>query len=338
MSIEKSERRVVHYKFGEPQDVLSLEHSPPVPPLASGKVRVRMTRSMIHPADMQLVAAKYSQSRDDIPEGRVPGMEGVGIVEEAAPGVLDGTGIPIGTRVAFLGDGTWQRSIDLPPSSLVSIPDDISDDVATQLLLNTITARIVLRTAERTIGGRPSRIVLTAASSAVGKIISVLALRDGVPLIRIVRSTDSAARLSELLPGGSIISTETTGWQKAVRGIAGDDIPLIVDGVGGPMISESGWLLNVGGALISFGLLDGSAADLTMFVPKQLTLRGISMGNWAAVTDPEEQARDLNTAFEIARLAPQLFEGSTVFDLSDLSTAIAAATSPAKQASVLFSI
>lgn len=337
MSLENPMRRVAHYSFGSPQEVLRAEKDIPLPPLAADKVRVRLTRSMIHPADLQVMAAHYVSSRDDIPEGRVPGMEGVGIVEEASPEALAGTGIDIGTRVAFMGDGTWQTSVDLPARSLVAVPDDITDDVATQMLLNTITALHVLRVAEQTVGKRPTRIVLTAASSHVGKLIAVLALREGLPLICLVRSEDSAKQLTELLPVTDIVSTETNGWQDAVRKAAGDDIPLIIDGVGGKMVTESGWLLNEGGTLISFGLLAKGPADMTMFLPKALTLRGATIGTWHSETSAEDQARDYDTAIDIARTSPKLFDSGSTFDLSDINAAVDAATSPKKQGNVLIS-
>ncbi|WP_147472448.1 alcohol dehydrogenase catalytic domain-containing protein [Pseudomonas coronafaciens] len=338
MSNDKTDRRIAHYQFGKPEEVLRLENDQPRSSLGRDSVRVRLTRSMIHPADLQLVAAHYSPTVDAVPEGRVPGMEGVGVVEEAAPGALDGTGIEVGDRVAFLAESTWQSSLVLPAGSLVAIPDDITDDVASQMLLNTITARLVLRVAQRTLGTRPSRIVLTAASSSVGKLISVLALREGIPLIRLVRSEASAARLAALLEGGDIIATETEGWQDAVRSAAEGDIPLVIDGVGGEMVTESGWLLNQGGALISFGLLGKGSSDLTMYLPKSLTLRGASIGTWQTDTDPDDQARDLEVAVEIARSTPQVFEGSTVFELSDIRNAIDAVTAPTKQGNVLLSI
>ncbi len=203
------------------------------------------------------------------------------------------------------------------------------------MLLNTVTARHVLRTAERTLGSRPSRLVLTAASSAVGKIISILALREGLPIIRLVRSAESAARLTALLPGGNIIATETQGWQDAIRHEAGGDIPLIIDGVGGNMITESGWLLNEKGALLSFGLLGNGPADLTMYLPKALTLRGISISTWQAETSPNEQAGDLEAALDIARSAPELFEGGEIFDLSNINQAVDAANARKKQGNVL---
>ena len=338
MRSENSVRRVTHYRFGKPHDVLRVENVASVSALGPGEVRVRMTRSIIHPADLQLVAAHYSPSCDDIPEGRVPGWEGTGTIEEAATGALERIGISVGTRVAFLAGSVWQSSIVLPASSLVPVPDDITDDVATQMLLNPITALHVLRVAERTLGSPPSRVVLTGSASSVGKLITVLAQRNGLPLIRLVRSAESAARLAELLPGGDIIATETKGWQDAVHDAAGGDIPLVIDGVGGPLVTESGWLLNVGGALVSYGLLDGRPADLTMFLPKALTLRGATMATYESDTQPDEQARDIAAAIEIARSAPQVFEGTSVFDLADLSAAIDAVSAPTKRGNVLLSL
>jgi NADPH:quinone reductase-like Zn-dependent oxidoreductase len=292
---------------------------------------------MIHPGDLQLVAARYSPTREEIPTGRVPGSEGVGFIEEAAPKALDGSILAIGTRVAFLTNGAWQSSIVLPANALVAVPDDIPDDVATQMLVNTITARHVMRVAVRTHGGHPSRIVLTGAASSVGKVITVLARRDGIPLIRLVRSNESAKSLAELLPGDDIIATNATGWQDAVRNAAGDDIPLIIDGVGGPMIAESGRLLNEAGALISFGLLDGGPADLTMFLPKALTLRGATIGTWQGETGEDDRSKDLAVAIEVAHAVPKIFSGASVFALSDLVNAIDAVTARAKTGNILLS-
>ncbi len=334
-SSQKPARRIVHYRFGDAQDVLRVEDAVPLSPLKAGQVRVRVTRSIIHPGDLQLIAAKYSQTRPEVPEGRVPGSEAVGVIEEAAPEALDGSGIAIGTRVAFLAQGAWQSLVDLPASALVALPDDISDDVAAQLLVNTITARHVLRTGLSSLGARPNNIVLTAAASAVGKLIAVLAFRDGLHLTRLVRSPESANRLAEILPGGDIIHTASTGWQEHVRRAAEGDLRLVIDGVGGPMVAEIGRLLSTQGTVVSFGLLDGGPADLTMFLPKGLTLRGVTIGTWQADTPPEEQAQDIATAIDIARTEPQVYDGFRVFDLSDLGAAITAVAAPKKSGNVL---
>lgn len=328
-------QRVAHYSFGDPQSVLRVEDGPRSRALGPAEVRVRISRSIIHPGDLQLIAAKYSPERTKIPEGRVPGSEAVGIVEDAAPAVLAGTGIEIGTRVAFLAQGAWQSAIDLPASSLVAIPDDISDEVATQILVNTVTARHVLRTGLSKLGFRPSHIVLTAAASAVGKLITVEALREGLHPIRLVRSAQSAARLADILPGGDIIHTANPAWQDAVRHAANADIPLVIDGVGGPMVGETGQLLNTQGLMVSFGLLDGGPSDLTMFLPKGLSLQGATIGTWRADTAPDEQAKDIAAAIEVARAQPRIFAGFQAFDLSDLKAAVEATTMPGKTGNVI---
>jgi hypothetical protein len=49
-------------------------------------------------------------------------------------------------------------------------------------------------------------------------------------------------------------------------------------------------------------------ADLTMYLPKALTLRGATISEWATGTDPKERAHDMDVAIEVARSAPQVFE------------------------------
>ena len=169
-------RRIVQYQFGAPHAVLQVEENVAVPPLSGDGVLVRVTRSIIHPGDLHGVEAKYSQPAPAIPAGRVPGLEAVGVIEDAAPHALDGTGITIGSRVTFFASGAWQSLAVVPAGSLVAVPEDLTDDVATQILINTITARHVLRTALRALPATPRRIVQTGAASAVGKHITVLAM------------------------------------------------------------------------------------------------------------------------------------------------------------------
>lgn len=332
---QRRPQRVVHYRFGDAHEVLRVEDIAPTPSPGAKEVRVRVVRSIIHPGDLQLVAARFSTAHAEIPEGRVPGSEAVGVVEDAASGALDGMDIKIGDRVAFLAQGAWQAEVVLPVHALVAIPDDISDDVATQILVNTITARHVLRTGLKSLGGAPSCVVLTAAASAVGKLIAEQALRHDLRLIRLVRSADSAARLEDLLPGGDILSTATPRWRNAIRDAANGDVPLVIDGVGGAMIAEIGQLLTAGGTVVSFGLLDGGPADLTQFVPKALTLRGVTLGTWRTDTTADERAPDIATAVDIARKKPQVFGDVRAFDLSELVTAITAVSAPGKSGNVI---
>jgi NADPH2:quinone reductase len=303
-------------------------------PLVKGEVRVKVSRSIIHPGDLQLVAAKYSHP-DEIPQGRVPGFEAAGIVQDAAPAALVGTGVSIGMRVAFFAPGAWQTHAIVPAESLIAIPDDLPDNIATQLLVNTITARHVLRKGLEGLSPRPHHILQSGASSAVGKLITAFALRDGHDPIRLVRSSTSAERLARALPGGHIVDMATEGWQAVVRNLAQGDLTLAFDGVGGALVGEIGALLSMSGRMISYGLLDGTAADLTLFLPKALSLIGVTIGTWSVDTAPDVRAQDMRAAIEIGRTVPGIFGESREFKLSELPSAISAVTAPGKIGNVI---
>lgn len=55
-------------------------------PLGADEVLIKVTRSMIHPGDLQLIAAHYSDLSEPFPSGRVPGFEAAGIIERDAQG------------------------------------------------------------------------------------------------------------------------------------------------------------------------------------------------------------------------------------------------------------
>lgn len=120
-----------------------------------------------------------------------------------------------------------------------------------------------------------------------------------------------------------------------MRNAAQGDVPLVLDGVGGALIAEMALLLNTKGVLVSYGLLAGDPADLTMFIPKALTLRGVTLGTWRTDATSEEVAMDMVAAIEIARSVPQIFAEFREFELSDLDTAITAVTTPGKTGNVI---
>lgn len=129
-------RRIVQYSFGDPHAVLRVEDDVAVPPLSGSEVRVRVSRSIIHPGDLQITEAKHSRNAPAIPAGRVPGLKAVGVIEDTAPHALDGTGwhwMAVGSRVAFFARGAWQSRATVPAGSPLAVPDDLSVSVAKQI-------------------------------------------------------------------------------------------------------------------------------------------------------------------------------------------------------------
>lgn len=328
-------RRIVHYAYGEPQRVLQVEDNVDMPPLTGDQVCVRVSRSPVHPGDLQLIESTYAQPATAIPAGRVPGLEAVGTVEDAAPGALQGTGLTLGSRVAFFAPGAWQSRTRVAASTLLPIPDDVPDAVAAQIVINTITARHLLRTGLRSLPNKPHHVVLTSAASAVAKLLTLFAMHEGLTPIRLVRSSRSAEQLASLLPGGDIINTGLHGWQESVRELSHNDIPIVFDGLGSALFEDMTDLLNVGGTFVSYGMLTGATADLTPVVMKALRLTGVTINTWRNDTTQQERSEDMAAAIRCARTNPQLFAGYREFALAELSTAIDAVSAAGKTGNVL---
>src|SRR5437879_4330274 len=78
-------------------------------------------------------------------EGRVPGFEGAGVMSEVGANVDPALGLKQGLRVAFFpASGAWSDEAVVPASSVVSLPDSIPDEVAAQMMINTLTALTVI--------------------------------------------------------------------------------------------------------------------------------------------------------------------------------------------------
>jgi NADPH2:quinone reductase len=328
-------KRIIQYRFGDPQEVLEVESATFDQPLAEGEVLVRITRSVIHPGDLQLIATKYSDSSEKLPEGRLPGLEAAGVIEDAAPGALDGTGLTMGMRVAFFYPGAWQSYVAVPAQALVALPDEMSDEIATQLLINTITARHVLRTGLRELEPRPRRLIQTGASSSVAKMITYFALQQGIDPIRLVRSTHSGEHLEGELPGGNVIATDVDGWQAEVRKAAGEDIVLAVDGVGGDMLTGLFGLLAVKGRIVSYGSLAGGPSDVTALTVKSLTLVGATIMTWQEDATADERMQDIKAAIEVGSNSKPMFSSYKEFDLSEIKHAVEAVAAPGKKGNVV---
>ncbi|MFM9269694.1 alcohol dehydrogenase catalytic domain-containing protein [Halomonas elongata] len=328
-------QRIIHYRYGDPNAVLKVEDVTFDQPIGTGEVLVRVTRSMIHPGDLQLIAARYSDPAEPLPNGRIPGLEAAGVIEDAASGALEGTDLALGMRVAFFASGAWQSYATVPASSLVALPDELSDDVSTQVIINTIIARQVLRLGLRDMSPRPLRILQSATNSAVGKLITNFALQEGLEPIRLVRKPDNAAALPGILPGDHVICTEGEGWQDEVRKVAGDDITLAVDGVGGPMLTEFSRLLATKGRVVSYGSLAEAPSDMALYSFKGLTVIGATILTWQDDTTPEERDEDMRAAVEVGLSQKGLFGGGHVFTLKELDQAITAVTAPGKTGNII---
>jgi NADPH2:quinone reductase len=334
---------IVHERLGLAGEVLKLRVLPEPGPPREGEALVRVTFAPIHRGD--LLAIEGSPAFGDpvsLSNGaRIPGFEGVGIVEALGSAVVSGSQMKVGDRVAFFPvNGAWSERVIAPMASLVRLPDEVTDERAAHMLINTITARLVLSTGHNTLPSERKTsvtVIQTGANSAVGQLLTALLVANGVATIRLVRSEASASALARRLPGPAIVSTENADWKDVLkREIDGRPIFTVFDGVGGVHLSEVASFLIDGGTIVSYGSLGGAGTDIRGIAPRSLVLRGVSIGEWK--NDPPEQRRaDMDTALKLVQDHPELFDGVARFEAADIAAAVTQMNLPGKSGAVLLS-
>ncbi len=335
-------RRIVHHELGRPAELLRVEESPHES-LGPNQVRIRVSYAPIHPGDLLGVAGSpaFGTPPAIASGGRVPGFEGTGVVSEVGDRVDAGLGLTRGLRVAFFpAPGSWRDEVVVAAESVTPLPDTIPDEIGAQLLINTATALTAVRTAHESVppDSRANVVVLlTAAGSAVGRLLAKLLTDRGVKVIRLVRSEAGAEKLAGLLPGSPIIATDAAGWKERARAAAeGAKIHVAIDSVGGALLGDVADLLAEGsGTVVNFGSLGGEASDIRLFAPRSLTLKGVFLGQWMRQPASARQA-DIAIALRLASEPQSLFEVAATYPPSRIGDAVAHVGRPGRNGVVLF--
>jgi NADPH:quinone reductase-like Zn-dependent oxidoreductase len=333
---------IVQQKYGMPGEVLRVA---PLAALEPGpkEVLIKVTKRPIHPGDVHMLMGAPNGGRPsaiNAKRGRVPGLEGAGVIERLGSEVDGAGGLRAGQRVAFFHPGAraWATKVVVPATALVVLPDTVPDAVAAQMLVNTVAARTVLRAGHTSLPRdvrTPVHVLQSAAGSAVGLLITKLAIEAGVRPIRLVRSKDSAAALRARLPGAPVISTDASDWMDKFRSeLADHPLQVAIDSVGGSLLDDIASLLESGGTVINFGWLGAGEPDLSAFAPRQLTLMGVSIGAW--FSEPADvRAKDFEVALRLAVNEPTLFEVAAEYPLEDFLSAIDHSSRRGKSGTVL---
>ncbi|MFD5469072.1 zinc-dependent alcohol dehydrogenase family protein [Streptomyces sp. NPDC127105] len=231
-------------------EVLSLRDVDEPATPGTGEVVVRMLASTVNPSDEVTVSGAYG-SRTPFP--MVPGFEGVGVIDAAGPGV---PAAAVGRRVLPLGSaGAWQQYKRLDYSWCVPVPDDLPDEVACFAYINPLTAVLMV---ERFCRPGVRNVVVTAATSAIGRHLAELLTDRGVAPVGVVRGTPGRT-VAEPSRWRAVIRTNEPGWREELRSVIGPQgVDVAFDCVGGGMGEEVFTLTACGGAFVHYGLLSGT--------------------------------------------------------------------------------
>jgi NADPH2:quinone reductase len=319
-------RRVVHHRFGNPTSVLTIEDLDVVSDIPNGSVVVRVTHAPIHPGDLLGVEGSPSAGKRSpiSAAGRVPGFEGAGVIEAIGPG-RSGE-LAIGDRVAFFPTrSAWSDRVVVAATSIVPIPDTLPSAIAAQMLINTITATMMLRAGLNSLPANQREnvnVVQTGAASAVAKIVTTLLDELGVKTHRLVRSQEGAEALVRSLPVGPVFATQSDSWREDIGAEIGRrEIFVAFDGVGGPLLPDLIDLLAEGATIVNYGSLGGDTTDIRKLPPAAVSVLGLNIGRWRH-DPPDIRQDDIANALRLAGTKPELFEVAGEYELDDLDRAI----------------
>jgi NADPH2:quinone reductase len=225
-----------------------------------GQVRIRQEAAGLNFIDVYHRTGLYKQS---LPF--TPGVEGAGLVEAVGPGVTD---VNPGDRVAYAGPiGGYAEERLIDADRVVKLPDGISSEQAAGMMLQGMTARMLLRAVYRVCEG--DMILVQAAAGGVGLIMCQWASALGAAVIGTV-STEEKAELARAHGcAHPIVYTRQDFVEEVKRITAGTKLPVVYDSVGRDTFLRSLDCLRPRGLMVSFGNASGPVEPMSPLLLSQ---------------------------------------------------------------------
>ncbi len=236
-------------KTGDADNLKLVEQ--PVPQPGPGEVRIEVAAAGINFADV-LVRRGLYQPMPELP--LVPGLEVAGTIDAIGEGVTHLAG---GERVAALvGQGGYARYALASAKGVVTLPDDLTFDLAAGLPVSGMTAYHLTHTVAAPQPG--AWVVNYAAAGSVGSLVNGLAKTCGARVIALVGSEKKAARARELGADHVIDYRAHKDVAGAVLDLtAGHGADVIYNSVFGPTVRDDLKMLALRGHIVWYGIAGG---------------------------------------------------------------------------------
>lgn len=179
---------------------------------------------------MRMMAARADES---MPVGN----EGSGVV--VAAGSSPEAQALLGKTVACLGGAMYGQYRTLPLASVMVLPDGTAFADGASCFVNPLTALCFPETMKRE---GFTGLVHTAAASNLGQMLVKICLKDGVPLVNIVRNDEQAAILRGIGATHVVDSSKPTFLEDLTQAIVDTGAYLAFDAIGGGKLA--GQILN----------------------------------------------------------------------------------------------
>ena len=227
-----------------------------------GQVRLRQEAAGLNFIDVYHRTGLYPQ-----PLPFTPGVEGAGIVESVGTGVDQ---VKPGDRVAYAGPiGGYAEVRLIAADRLVKLPDNISSEQAAGMMLQGMTAQMLLRSVFPVAKG--DTILIHAAAGGVGLILCQWASALGATVIGTVGTEEKAELAKEHGCHHPIVYSKQDFVAEIQRITGGEKLPVVYDSVGRDTFMRSLDCLKPRGLMVSFGQSSGAVEP---FSPNVLAQKG----------------------------------------------------------------
>ena len=247
------------------------------------------------------------------------GLEAAGVIEEIGSDVKE---FRIGDRVAHAAapPGSYSEKQVYPQEKIVKIPDYISDEIASCIMLKGITSEYLIHRAYAVKKGE--FILFHAAAGGVGQVLCQWAKSLGCKVIGTVGSDEKIAIAKENGCDFVINYSKESFSQKVKEITEGKMLKVVYDGVGAKTFEESLDCLAIRGMMVSFGNASGLIDKVDPkkhIAPKGLYFTRPSIAHYTVTR--EELVNSANTVFEAIKTNKFKIKIFKKFALKDAVTA-----------------
>jgi NADPH:quinone reductase len=214
-----------------------------------GQVRIRQEAAGLNFIDVYHRTGLYPQ-----PMPFTPGVEGAGTVEAVGREV---TNVKVGDRVAYAGPlGGYAEVRLIDADRVVKIPEGISTEQAAGMMLQGMTAQMLLRSVFPV--ARGDTILVHAAAGGVGLIMCQWAAALGAIVIGTVGTKEKAELARAHGCAHPIVYSKQDFVAEVKRITEGEKLPVVYDSVGRDTFIKSLDCLKIRGLMVSFGNASGA--------------------------------------------------------------------------------
>ncbi|PCH61276.1 MAG: NADPH:quinone reductase [Gammaproteobacteria bacterium] len=302
--MNSSTTKVVRFHQTGDASVLKIEDLPVTEP-DEYELRIKVEAIGLNRAEVMFRKGAYLET-PQLPSRL--GYEAAGIVEAVGNYVTEfNVGDRVSTIPAFsMGQyGVYAERAVVPINAVAKCPESLTTQQSAAIWMQYITAYGALINIGQLKQGQ--RVLITAASSSVGVAAIQIAKSQGVVVIA---TTRGKSKKQFLLEQGAdhVIQTDSEDLVATMADIThGAGADLILDPIGGPMLSQLAEVSSKGGRIIEYGALDNEPTPYPLFtaLAKGLIVQGYTLFEITQDKEKLENAKNfVLTLFDEKKITP----------------------------------